>query len=193
MMSEPIAMLQEDLIQRIENAWKVSSDHQLEATIASEGQAISTLFINEGNAHLEALSQNNLNDSQRLIHKLGTFEWPEGAKRFSILWRNILIELERAYVLHGEGQCSSEEIRVLAKAGKEKLQAAARHWLGDYEDRKRQLSQNSSEAEKQLYTWNLQHNPWPTYRKQLELLVEQIATLHSNSKERLAASKVLVS
>ncbi|MFK8055179.1 MAG: hypothetical protein AB8F78_03570 [Saprospiraceae bacterium] len=185
-------MLQEDLIQRIETAWKVSTNHLLEAAIADEGQAITKLFIAEGDAHFEALAQNNLTESQTLSHKLGTFDWPEGAKRFSILWRNILIELERAYVLHGEGQCSMNEIEVLAKAGREKLQAAARHWLGDFGDRKKDLQSNSEHAANLLYTWDLQHNPWPTYRTQLEQLVDQIGKLHKDSKERLRASKTLV-
>lgn len=192
MMSEKIATNQEDLIKRIETAWSVTADKLLEAWIASEGQAITRLFIAEGDAHFAALSQNNLAKNETLTHKLATFEWPEGAKRFSVLWRNILIELERAYVLKQEGLCTSNEIDVLAKAGKEKLQAATRHWLGDFKDRANSLASNAKLADEQLYNWDLQHNPWPTFRAQLEQVVDQMAKLHADFSIRMGAAATLV-
>jgi uncharacterized protein YjgD (DUF1641 family) len=191
-MSELIATRQDDLIKRIETAWSVTADKLLEAWIASEGQAITKQFIDEGNAHFEALSQTNLTQSETLHHKLMTFEWPAGAKRFSMLWRNILIELERAYVLKQEGLCTEVEIDVLAKAGKEKLQAATRHWLGDFNDRLSALEGDQKEAEKQLYSWNLQDNPWPTYRTQLLQLIDQMNKLHADFSVRMKASTTLV-
>ncbi len=191
-MSEPIATRQDDLIKRIETAWSVTADKLLESWIASEGQAITKQFIAEGDAHHEAISSNGLSPTEALHSKLSTFEWPEGAKRFSILWRNILIELERAYVLKQEGLCTEVEIDVLAKAGKEKLQAATRHWLGDHQDRLRDLEGNKTLADDQLYNWDLQNNPWPTYRSQLEELIDQMGKLRDDFNVRMKASTTLV-
>jgi len=91
-----------------------------------------------------------------------------------------------------EGLCTSEEIEVLAKAGKEKLQAAVRHWLGDFKDRKNELTSKPKLAEEQLYTWDQQNNPWPTFRGQLALVIDQMAKLHTDFGVRMSASKTLV-
>ena len=191
-MSTPPVMSADELQSRIDAAWISPADQLVESAVSSEGRALVQAFMATGDAHYEALAQNELSPDDLLHHRLITFAWPDGAKRFMLLWRGILLELERAHVLRMEGDCDTAEIEVLAKAGKEKLAAAAAHWLDEFAALKGRLQSDSVAAREQLYTWNLQLNPWPTFRKQLEAIGSQLANMHADFKVRINAAETLV-
>ena len=182
-----------DLVQRIERCWLTITGRMQEAALASEGRAIINTLLSIGEAHYRALDIDQLSPAARAEHLAYVFEWPEGAKRFAVLWRSTLLEWERAAIVQREGRAGEAELIALATSSQERLEAAAHHWLGDFNDYLGHLTTDAAARDRQLYKWGLQNAPWPVYREQLTDVQAQITQLHEDFGVRLSAAGTLKS
>ena len=165
-----------------------------ETDLALAGSSLVTELIGVGQAYADALADPDARRAPaeaRVRAGAFVYDWPEGAKRLAVLWRNVLLEWERALVLRREGRATEASLRVLAQAAQTRLEAAVRHWAGDFDERLARLLASPGAADAQLYTWSLQRSPWPVYRAQLEAVQAQMAALHDDFGVRIAAAGTL--
>lgn len=160
-------------------------------------EAISKLWTGEdAGAHLELL----VNGSEEIAGKMidvgntcwdrieagGTmgvscyvihFLWPARAKAFLILWRDVLFEQQKARTLAAGGQLSEEKIAKLQQASRRTLEEAAAE-LKAYPQKEIQAARRGrGGAARQIKSWKLMENPWPTYREQLAFMPAQCRCL----------------
>lgn len=191
----------QELRHYVEGAWPADGrPPQIEETLVQEGKSLVARFIAAGDAHhSELVAADTLEDDHleltgidRARALVYTFEWPEGAKRFAVLWRNVLLEWERATVLAREGSATTEDLHILAQAAQGRLLEAAEHWLAEVDAELADLAGKPTRLEARLYEYNLQQNPWPTYRAQLGEVERQLDRLHANFATRLGSAATLV-
>ena len=182
----------EDLLERIDRVWRVEQSSTREAALASEGRSLASKVIAIGDQASQTLNEAALTDENRAALLSTVFEWPEGAKRFLMLWRDVLLEWERATVLLAEKRASSADLAKLAAQSQATLRTSAEEWLTSSERRTRNLRTDPELRSRELYNWSLQNSPWPIYRGQLEQLREQLALLHDDFSVRLASAKTLL-
>ncbi len=180
------------LIERVEQTWIDSTPTQQEAALAQEGQAMVTYLMGVGNHYAEQLTLPALDEPTRAKALHYTFEWPDGAKRFALLWRNLLLEWERASVHLAENRTQRSTLEVLAKAGKQQLIEAARQWIASSDQALQRMEVDPDVREQALYQWSLQDNPWPVYRLQLLALNDQLAELHQDFDTRISTAGTFV-
>lgn len=190
-----------ELTGRIDLAWpRDERANVVEDALAAEGRALITRLVDTVDPHYaaletadalegDALELTGLDRARALVY---CFEWSGGAKRFAVLWRNVLLEWERAAVLAREGSATNERRAGLANLSRERLTLAAEHWIAATEAELRALAKDSALLKRRLYDYNLQINPWPTYRAQLREVDTQIERLHADFGTRLAASATFV-
>jgi len=103
-------------------------------------------------------------DSMRLEDHLISFDWAERVKYFLLLWRDILFEEHKTFLMVSDGDVT------LPRFEKQKLES--RDLLFEKSnDFKNYLSATMAatpDHDKLLEAWKLQNNPWPIYRKQFE-------------------------
>ena len=180
---------------RVRAAWlDHSAERTREAAVALEGRALLSDFLSLGGYYDEvhaSVAFDELTPPERLRVAAYVFEWPEAAKRFGILWRDSLLEWERASVLHREGNASGAEVEALGERIAGQLEQAARHWDDAFRRRLAELERDGTRRAQQLYRWSLQTSPWPTYAEQLTELQGQMSRLHDDYAVRMAAAATL--
>ena len=165
-----------------------------------EGRAVVQRLVAAGQPHYIALESADaladdgveLTGVPRVRAHVYTFEWAAGAKRFAVLWRNILLEWERAAVLAREGAATSKDLAVLARASRERLVRAAHHWTEETATDLAALVKDRALLASRLYDYSLQTNPWPTYREQLARIDDQLERLHRDYATRLSSAATFV-
>lgn len=114
------------------------------------------------------------------------FVWAEQAKMFLLLMRDSLFEQQKAAILFKDDVLSEEKTRDLWQHTidllKEALQGVKEITLQE---------SNEGEALKQLKRWNHQENPWPIYKEQISLLVEQANLLNEDHQTLKTIQEVL--
>ncbi len=183
----------EALNDRIDRCWDVVDQAQRHAALAEEGRLLADGFVTYSEQHYVALKSANPRSPavERAEHLFHTFETPESAKRLLLLWRNVLIEWERYLISNNEGQTTPEVGQVLAKASRDQLHKAVDYYRDTLVSREhKKLRDDPAYRDQRLYQYNLQDNPWPTYREQLTQLGEQMTELKEGFAERLQVSEI---
>ena len=191
----------EELERHIDAAWPDAERPAVcEEALVREGRAVIQRLAAAGEPHYAALERADALEDDgvelagvpRARALVYTYRWAAGAKRFAVLWRNVLLEWERAAVLAREGSASGDDLRVLAKASRERLREAARHWSEEIAADLAALVRDRALRARRLYDYSLQTNPWPTYRCQLLAVDEQLARLSDGYATRLSSAATYV-
>ena len=113
------------------------------------------------------------------------FGWTERAKFFLILWRNTLLELQKAQVLLHTKEIDETAVADLRNRAESTLQAAASD-LQDYTE-KTFAAHTASEKSRTrfLKPYFLQTNPWSTYKLQIQTLASHGDILQEATKNLL--------
>ena len=182
-----------ELNERIDRCWDIEDQHLRHAALASEGRALAQRFVDYSDAHHAALTSGEaLTPAARAEHLFHTFETPDSAKRLLLLWRNVLIEWERYLIARGEARADVATGEVLAKAARERMHKATDYYRETLVGREHgRLQADPVYRDERLYRYNLQDNPWTTYRKQLLEIARQMAELHEGFGERQEVSVTL--
>ena len=181
-----------ELRDRVRRAWSADRVGTREDGLAAEGRALVEKIVVTGDAAAKRLAETGLSPEARAHAASTLFEWPEGAKRLLLLWRDVQLEWERAAVLLAEGRTERDALQVLAKASEDALLDAADAWLERHDRRLAELGADAGARERALYEWSLQDSPWPTYRAQFEAIGAQLARLHADFAVRTESAGTIV-
>lgn len=97
------------------------------------------------------------------------YVWPEQAKAFLILWRDVLFEAQKGHILQAEGRLKAEVPARYRQIAGEKLKQAARELQAFFEEE----LPPEKEQQAHIARWRLQKNPWPVFKEQLQRLSQQ--------------------
>ncbi|MEO1412139.1 MAG: hypothetical protein AAFW73_19790 [Bacteroidota bacterium] len=138
-----------------------------------------------------------------LASYVGNYHWPERAKAFLLLWRDVLFENQKAQLLAADQQITAETHNDLHQRSLRTLREASVHLREQWWNSIEQLRQSDRGITTAVEEWKAQQNPWPAYREQLaaippqcrqlteqqQLLLtvqNQFAQLHQHLKQLLA-------
>lgn len=113
------------------------------------------------------------------------FRWLEKAKRFSLLWRDILFEAQKAVLLVDEELVPSSSALQLAEMSRGKLREAAEEIFTDLQ----RAEERSRPLMEEIEGWARQSSPWPVYKAQFAEIAVQADDLvdHFGRTTRLAS------
>lgn len=121
-----------------------------------------------------------------LIHH----QWAPNAKAYMILWRDVLFQEQKSQLLLLEGEASPEAVAHLKKEAFETVAEAAAWLKNNIELEASSIQRSRGGSEKIVAKWNLQNNPWPTYREQLSFIPKQCRGLEDQFNDLVAVSSV---
>ena len=164
-------------IERIMKSVELATTFDKYESVLSEGamtigQSLDTI----GSETADFLSTLTAKDThpQKISAQYISYSWMEEAKSYLILWRDVLLQQQKAQILELDGQVDAAHLQKLKAASKEILGKAG-------VELQAQLSQTTIPA-KQVAKWNFQANPWPLYKDQIKQLTLQCseAEIHQN-------------
>lgn len=147
-------------------------------SFANQGKQISEAFIQYGNQYYELWkAQKAASITIRQQAFFATYFWPEGAKGFLILWRDVLFESQKGLLLLQLKTITSEDVKLLFEQSRETIQEAATEFSGFLDKRLQQARKQKGGITKVLNQLKLQENPWLFYREQYQEVAAQFEQL----------------
>ncbi len=101
------------------------------------------------------------------------FLWPEQAKSLLLLWRDIIFQTHKALVFEAEGKASPADLLKLKNQTKSTILSAVEEFDQFADLAYQDIIAGKNGVRKQLEKWQLQHNPWPTYKTQITQIPQQ--------------------
>jgi hypothetical protein len=157
--------------------------NELLPQLVDQGQALSTLITRCGDTHLALLKKPQASKVDQKRAVIITFDWAGPAKAFLLLWRDTIFELQKAGILLRIGQIETDSITALRAKAKTTLEEATKVLLGFTEQKLQKLHRQKNGIDRYLDRVQLQTNPWPVYREQLETIGKQMGGLLSSFRE----------
>jgi len=102
-----------------------------------------------------------------------SYLWAADAKSFMLLWRDVLLQQQKAKIMQLDGRVTKAALLQLRQDSKAILESAAAEFKACFEEEKRFLSTETKDNQRVLKKWSAQHNPWSIYEPQIEQLVAQ--------------------
>lgn len=178
----------------IDSTWEITEPIAHLKALTEGGQRLAAAFIKTGDHHAELLQNPQSLPAGTLLQEayIVTYFWSERAKSFLILWRDILFEQQKAVVLLQQGQITETAVSALRTHSEEVVRQAAAE-LDQFVAEKTQKDRHQRGGlQRQIERLRLQHNPWPVYREQLQMLSGQMSSLLELSDEVLAAGQSFI-
>jgi len=116
------------------------------------------------------------------------YEWADCAKSFLILYRDVLFQEQKAWQQVSAKITDLANFRRLMTQSNEVIREAHAEFRYFIE----QETKTSADLQKRIDKWQLQHNPWPVYREQINQFPEQAEDLLKQCKKLWNASGVFV-
>ncbi len=164
--------------------WDQEENNALLKDLAQATDAICTEVLEIGDSANKKIGEEN----STIVHYLMNYEWPNRAKSFLVLWRDIVFQLQKAWLKVSVGEAKLEGFNQLKRESKSVLQDAAFDFSNFLAEERQKIANPST----QIYKWNLQDNPWPIYKEQIKKLPEQNQLLFAQNKTLWNASGVYV-
>ena len=117
---------------------------------------------------------------ESLIAYFLVFEWLPRAKSLLVLWRNMLLEQEKAQVLLRSGKTNEEAVNKLRAESEFTLKEAVLD-LQNYYENQIEINGKGDKTKKFLAPFFLQTNPWGTYKLQIQKLADQTEILQERT------------
>ena len=102
-----------------------------------------------------------------------SFTWVNQVKSFFILWRDVLFQQQKAYILQEENKVTKTDLENLQLQSKDVVLAAAEDVKKYLENEIATIKKTKRGVAQKIAKWKLQQNPWPIYKEQLVLLTGQ--------------------
>ena len=102
-----------------------------------------------------------------------TYLWAPQVKAFLILWRDVLFQQQKAKILEQDGITTPEALAALKEESKAVISNAAKELKEIIAKELKSIRTSRQGTKRHINRWDKQHNPWPTYKKQLAELPEQ--------------------
>lgn len=122
---------------------------------------VSEMAIAIGDLAYRDIEAQNL---MRLEDFLISFDWAERVKYFLLLWRDILFEEHKSFLMVSDGDITLQ----LFEAQKMKSRDLLFEKSNDFKNYLSATKAATPDHQKVLDIWKLQNNPWPVYRRQFE-------------------------
>ncbi len=120
---------------------------------------------------------------------IGTYVFPEKVKSILILWRDILFQQQKAEILKLEKKSTPQELKELNVLSKDTLVNAADSIRNLYSKEIENIRGQRGGQTKAIEKWKIQHSPWETYEKQIDLFPEQCTMLREKHQELKEVTK----
>ena len=131
----------------------------------------------------DAMLSEEVTDTELLHAQIVHFIWADHIKAYLILWRNILFEHQKAYVLHLDKKVEDEALTLLRSRSQATLLEAAADVMAEYEKAKHTIEISDVSIRQHLNRWKLRTSPWPEYRRQFQKISQQGALILRRSKQ----------
>lgn len=160
-------------------------DHRLD-WLAGNAAIMVGQTIEIGDPCYQFLQQDSLPSGSKKAspYHLVTYHWVEQVKMLLILTRDSLFEQYKAMIFHQDGSISKKQLEELWQRTQQLLQKAVNNIKTTNQ------FPNTSRSSQLLKQWKHQKNPWPVYKKQLLLIIEQIQLLVEGYQTLLTIQKV---
>ncbi|MFK8103136.1 MAG: hypothetical protein AB8G15_11450 [Saprospiraceae bacterium] len=152
----------------IDQTWAIEERNAFLKALSDQMTTVVTHFQEIGDAALVALKE-----EESLNNYLLTYEWPNLAKSFLFLWRDILFQQQKAALLLKEGVIDAMATDELKKTSKVTLQMAFEEVFNFVAYRSQKIRETKNGVDNEIEAWQLQLNPYPTYREQFAELAKQ--------------------
>ena len=166
------------LNQTINQSWSFDSPATHLRHLADGAEQIARAIIEKGD-YYEKSTHPSEKETGLFIH----FEWTEKAKAFLILWRDILFEEQKAYILHLNQQIPAEKIDEFCDVCRLSVESAAKELGQLLNTDNRPPGFDIRQYDKKITRWKLQQNPWPVFKNQLEKIPEQCRDLLEQNEQ----------
>jgi len=101
-----------------------------------------------------------------------SYLWVEEAKSYLILWRDILLQQQKAKIMRLDQQVNQQALLQLRDRSKAILKEAGEE-LQQFYGREQARLASTAIGSKQLKQWSFQSNPWSIYKEQIQELAVQ--------------------
>ncbi|MEM9918165.1 MAG: hypothetical protein AAF990_08720 [Bacteroidota bacterium] len=167
-----------ELQRYISETWSMETFAELLEAMSDNLNDIVSLFTRKGDECYALLEKGTFtSERQRVGCFLVTFHWVEQAKAFLILWRDVLFEQQKADILLSDGRITHKDRFDLVNRSEKSLQKAAASVKSVLLQRVQAMGKDDKLLAKYVFQLQLQHNPWPVYKKQFDELAAQVPTI----------------
>jgi len=170
-----IQTFNKDLEQILVRITSAETAEDYESALGEGATKLSTSIIEIGKE--SALRLKNLpkkaTKQEILPASIISYLWAADAKSFMLLWRDVLIQQQKAKIMQLDGKVTKAALLKLRQDSKEVLRDAAAEFKACFEDERKFLSTDTKENQRVLNKWSQQHNPWAIYEPQIEQLAKQ--------------------
>ena len=183
-MKNPLIDFETILNEAIHSVWSAQKiDHRLDL-LEQEAQKIAEAALDVGGTCFKKLEE----ETEVAENYIGTFIFPERVKSFLILWRDVLMNQQKAELLRLAEETSAGSLKALNDASKETVLKAAASFEDFFTKENSKISKTKGGIKKAIANWKLQENPWGTYKSQIELLASQCKELREEHGELTKAT-----
>lgn len=156
------------------DSWKERETPALLASLVEGAEAVGEAAIEVGHTCWERFEAG---EKASLPFYVIHFLWTGRVKSFLILWRDVVFELQKAYILLKSGSLPLEQFDQLREESRQVLEEAATE-LKAYPEKEIQAARRGrGGVAQQVKRWRRIANPWPTYREQIAFLPAQCRCL----------------
>jgi len=162
----------------ISKTWGHPTEDQFLDRFVKQGRGIVDAFLQFGDHYFDWLEQKSAPSiAEKQKAYFATYHWPECAKAFMILWRDVLFELQKGRILLQLEAIDAEELNRLFADSKDTIQNAVGEVTTFLDESLRKARSKKGGIDQKMNRFRLQENPWPVYRQQLLDLRAQLDSL----------------
>lgn len=157
----------------LEPAWAAESAEEHIKLLAEGVKSIQESIAKLGDCARDVLSNASQDtDPELLPAYLVNYVWPEEAKCFLLLLRNVIFEQHKAVILALEEEVDQDSLVDLRKRSQAKVEHLATELSTFLEEEVEgsviaELKGDPKLVKKSIRRWRLQKNPWPLYKEQI--------------------------
>jgi len=146
-----------------------------EVALADGATKLAAAIEEVGSNTANFLEQSKLpsNDPALLGTNVVSYLWLEEAKSFMLLWRDILLQEQKAMLMELDGKVTKGNLAKLQTVSKDTLVNASEDIKGFYHKCLASFKRGDKKSLQQIKKWQFQENPWSMYQAQIEQIAKQ--------------------
>lgn len=163
------------LEESLQEVIKAETFEAYETALADGATTLAAAIANVGSTSADFLENSGLpaNDSNSLGANVVSYLWLEEAKGYLLLWRDILLQEQKAVLMELDGKVSKGNLSKLQVASKDILRNASEDLKVFYDQSLANFKRGDKKSLQQIKKWQFQQNPWSMYQAQFEQIAKQ--------------------
>lgn len=176
---QKFSKFEEDLLSSVEVVFSNSDSMAFFNSLAQESQSIIKQINELGQLTFDTLADNpDKFSEERLWLQTANYSWLPQMKSYALLWRDVIFQTHKALTRFWTGDLSAADFEAFKKRSEDQLTLATNQVTNFISKQIISLKAKNSNAIVTSTNWNLEHNPQPVYKKQIEQIGEQCSGLH---------------